>query len=165
MTRSRDDVDDDQAGPGSAANDRTATVRTVHDDPALVDGALAPDNTDSMDTRVLPDDGTVVCEIRRPTTGGLQSTVDDYVVNLAVADRVVARGRAHRTGVTTDNAGPSDPDTPEASDAAETPGVFDANETDEASDACETDEASDACETDEASDARNTTNTRDTHHE
>ncbi len=95
------------SGPGNADGDgdvdsppRTATVRTRHDDPALVRDALAPDNTDSMEARV--DGDAVVCAIERGTTGGLQSTVDDYLVNLGVADRLVDRGRNHRRAVADD---------------------------------------------------------------
>ncbi len=74
---------------------RSATVRTTHDDAELVAAALAPDNTDSMDARVEGD--TIVCSIERPTTGGLRSTTDDYVVNLRVADRIVERARTYRS--------------------------------------------------------------------
>ncbi|MFW5938274.1 MAG: KEOPS complex subunit Pcc1 [Halanaeroarchaeum sp.] len=76
-------------GPPSDERDATTrrvTVRTTHDRPALIADAVAPDNTDEMDTRV--EDGTVVTTIERGTTGGLGSTVDDYVVNLDVASQV-----------------------------------------------------------------------------
>ncbi|MFC7042627.1 KEOPS complex subunit Pcc1 [Halonotius sp. GCM10025705] len=49
--------------------------------------AVGPDNTASMTTRV--ESATVTTEIDRDTTGGLQSTVDDYVVNLGVAEGVL----------------------------------------------------------------------------
>jgi len=65
---------------------RRATLRTDHDRPAVVAAALAPDNTDEMETRVA--DGAVVTTVRRESTSGLQSTVDDYVVNLGVADQI-----------------------------------------------------------------------------
>jgi hypothetical protein len=65
---------------------KRATIRTRHDRPATIAAAVAPDNTPEMDTRV--EDGSVVTTVERPTTGGLQSTVDDYVVNLSVAARV-----------------------------------------------------------------------------
>ncbi|MWV65553.1 KEOPS complex Pcc1-like subunit [Halorubrum sp. JWXQ-INN 858] len=74
--------------------DRVATLRTTHADAPLVAAALAPDDTDSIAARV--DGDTITCTVTRPTTGGLRSTVDDYVVNLRVADRVIARARAHR---------------------------------------------------------------------
>ncbi|WP_227130621.1 KEOPS complex subunit Pcc1 [Halorubellus salinus] len=66
---------------------RTATIETTHDDAALVAAALAPDNTSEMETTV--EDGRVVTCIERETTSGLQSTVDDYVVNVGVAERIV----------------------------------------------------------------------------
>ncbi|WP_323676662.1 KEOPS complex subunit Pcc1 [Halorubellus sp. PRR65] len=66
---------------------RTATIETTHDDAALVAAALAPDNTSEMTTTT--DGDRVVTRIERETTSGLQSTVDDYVVNVDVAERVV----------------------------------------------------------------------------
>ena len=66
---------------------RRACVRTTHDDPETVVAALAPDNTDEMDTRV--DGSTVVTTIERETTGGLTRTADDYVSNLAVARQIL----------------------------------------------------------------------------
>jgi hypothetical protein len=65
---------------------RRARVATRHADAALVAAAVGPDNTDSMETRVEGD--RVVTTIERETTGGLQSSVDDYVVNLTVAAAV-----------------------------------------------------------------------------
>ena len=65
---------------------RRATVRTTHDRPKLVAAALRPDNTAEMSTRV--DGRTVVTTIERDSTGGLRTTVDDYVTNLQVAQRV-----------------------------------------------------------------------------
>ena len=49
--------------------------------------SLVPDNTDEMETSV--DGDAIVTRIERETTGGLAATVDDYVVNLDVATRVV----------------------------------------------------------------------------
>lgn len=80
-------------GTTRAADTRTATVRTTHDDAETVAAALAPDETDSMHTCVEGD--VVACTVERPTTAGVRSTVDDYVVNLRVADRVTARARDH----------------------------------------------------------------------
>ena len=83
---------------------RRATIRTRHGrDGAVVADALEPDNTDEMETRVEADEAdlVVVMEIERSTTGGLQSTVDDYVVNadVASATRDLARAvtRVERT--------------------------------------------------------------------
>jgi hypothetical protein len=65
---------------------RGAEIRTTHSDPATaarIAAALAPDNTAEMDTTVEED--SIVTTIERETTGGLQSTIDDYVVNLSVS--------------------------------------------------------------------------------
>lgn len=74
---------------------RRATIKTRHDDATIVAAALVPDNTPEMQTRVSGND--VVTTIERETTGGLQSTVDDYVVNLSVADRTAEIGSDERT--------------------------------------------------------------------
>jgi len=74
---------------------RTATIRTRHAHPGTVAAAVVPDNTSEMTTGV--EDGAVVTEIERETTSGLRSTVDDYVVNVAVAEAVAGRARAFRT--------------------------------------------------------------------
>jgi len=66
---------------------RRACIRTTHDDPEIVAAALAPDNTDEMETRV--DGSTVVTTIERETTGGLTRTADDYISNLTVAQRIL----------------------------------------------------------------------------
>jgi hypothetical protein len=83
---------------------RRARVRTTHATPeaaTVVAAALAPDNTDSMTTRVDGDE--VLTTIERGRTGGLHSSVDDYVVNLVVADRLAgaddADGRTGRADV------------------------------------------------------------------
>lgn len=68
---------------------RRATIRTESATPKLLADAVRPDNTPEMDTRV--EDDAVVTTIERPSTSGLQSTVDDYVVNLTVATEVVQR--------------------------------------------------------------------------
>jgi tRNA threonylcarbamoyladenosine modification (KEOPS) complex Pcc1 subunit len=78
----------------TAATDggRRATIRTVHDRPAVVAAAIAPDNTEEMSTRLETDAegdaAAVVTTIERETTGGLRTTVDDYVANLTVAQRI-----------------------------------------------------------------------------
>ncbi|WP_418280389.1 KEOPS complex subunit Pcc1 [Halorubrum sp. DTA98] len=94
--------DPDAIGPDAGRFDgktyRTATVRTTHADAELVAAALGPDDTDSMVTRV--DGDAIECTVERETTGGLRSTVDDYVVNLQVADRVIERTRAYRDTTT-----------------------------------------------------------------
>lgn len=74
---------------------RTATIRTEVPDPELVANAVRPDNTPEMDTQVQGD--AVVTRIEREDTGGLQSTVDDYVVNLTVATEVAQHANRHTT--------------------------------------------------------------------
>ncbi|MFW5918007.1 MAG: KEOPS complex subunit Pcc1 [Haloferacaceae archaeon] len=67
--------------------ERRATIRTTHEDEATatrIAAALAPDNTAEMRTTVAGT--TVETTIDRETTGGLAATVDDYVVNLSVAE-------------------------------------------------------------------------------
>jgi len=66
---------------------KRAEIRTELDQAELVAAAVAPDNTSEMTTTVEGD--AVVTRIERETTGGLRSTVDDYVVNLDVATEVV----------------------------------------------------------------------------
>ncbi|WP_135364432.1 KEOPS complex subunit Pcc1 [Halosimplex halophilum] len=68
---------------------RRATITTTHgDDEAAerVAAAVAPDNTAEMATRVEGE--AVVTTVAREGTRGLRSTVDDYVVNCRVADRL-----------------------------------------------------------------------------
>lgn len=65
---------------------RETVLETPVDRPTMIARALRPDHTDDMETTVA--DGTIRTTIRRPTTGSLQSTTDDYVVNLTVATRV-----------------------------------------------------------------------------
>ncbi|WP_426961982.1 KEOPS complex subunit Pcc1 [Haloparvum alkalitolerans] len=99
-----EDASEAAVGEGASADGavtRTATLRTTHADADLVAAALGPDDTASMDARV--DGDAIVCEVGRETTGGLLSTVDDYVVNLTVADRVIERGRAHAGESATSN--------------------------------------------------------------
>ena len=74
---------------------RHATITTAVPDPELVAAAVRPDNTAEMDTRVTED--AVVTRIERDDTGGLQSTVDDYVVNVTVASEVAQHANRHTT--------------------------------------------------------------------
>ena len=69
---------------------RRAEIETSHASPDRAEriaAAVAPDNTAEMTTRVEGE--RVVTTIERDSTSGLQSTVDDYVVNLDVARRTV----------------------------------------------------------------------------
>ena len=99
---------------------RTATVRTEHADAATVAAALGPDETDSMRTRV--NGAVVACAIGRPTTGGLQSTLDDHLVNLRVADRVIERARDHADAAHADaaDADAADTDSLDSTDEPQT---------------------------------------------
>ena len=91
---------------------RQATIRTAHDDARLVARAIRPDNTDEMATTVERDESTetIVTHIERETTSGLQSTVDDYVVNLEVAIEIVSQARTVQRDQPTDTGAVSDPD-------------------------------------------------------
>ncbi|PSP37200.1 hypothetical protein BRC71_09410 [Halobacteriales archaeon QH_7_65_31] len=66
---------------------KRTTVRTTHEHAAAVAAALEPDNTTEMETTV--DGERVKTTIARETTGGLHSSVDDYVRNLIVADETI----------------------------------------------------------------------------
>jgi hypothetical protein len=79
----------------SRPNRRRARLRTTHAAADAVAGALGPDNTDSITMTVEGD--TLVTTIERETNGGLQSTVDDTVVNLTVADAVIDTARRHKS--------------------------------------------------------------------
>ncbi|WP_254862174.1 KEOPS complex subunit Pcc1 [Halovivax gelatinilyticus] len=77
-----------------------AEIRTRHADPETVAASIAPDNTDEMETRVETaptdddrSDRVVLTTIERDSTNGLQSTVDDTIVNLEVADQIVNAAR------------------------------------------------------------------------
>ena len=94
-----------------------ATLRTRHADAETVAAALAPDNTDEISMQVTTDPdadfGTVVTTIDRETTGGLAATVDDVVVNLAVATQVADRCRPDRPAgdsATSSSESPTDAD-------------------------------------------------------
>ncbi len=82
---------DDGPGDGGAA-----------DETKMTDTAGATETTDAADVSATPDaaDAVVVTTIERDSTSGLHSTVDDTLVNLAVADRVatLARGDEGSTG-------------------------------------------------------------------
>jgi hypothetical protein len=85
-------VDERQTDAARDAS-RTARLRTQHADAETVAAALRPDNTDAME--IVVEGNTLVTTISRATTGGLQSTVDDTVVNLTVADAIVDTTRTH----------------------------------------------------------------------
>ena len=77
---------------------RSATIRTESEDAEILAFSVRPDNTPEIDTRVERDadgDETIVTTIERETTGGLRTTIDDYVVNLAVAQEIVQTANRH----------------------------------------------------------------------
>jgi hypothetical protein len=86
--------------------DHSARIRTRHADPETVAAALAPDDTPSMETRAEGD--AVVTEVTRPDTGGLHATVDDYLVNLQVADRLAQSAPERATPDESTRDAPSD---------------------------------------------------------
>lgn len=94
---------------------KRATIRTESSDAELIARAIRPDNTDEMETRVVPSDedartpdagaktvddtesAALVTTIERETTGGLRTNVDDYVVNVDVATQIIRHARSHST--------------------------------------------------------------------
>lgn len=73
-------------GTNPHPSERRVRIESTYDDAttaARIASAIQPDNTPEMRTSV--DGAAVVTEITRSTTGGLQATVDDYVVNLQLA--------------------------------------------------------------------------------
>jgi len=78
---------------------RRVELRTEHGaDATAVARAVRPDNTDRIETAV--EDGTVVTTVERTRTGGLQATVDDYVVNLRTAAQLTDRTNSQTTDTT-----------------------------------------------------------------
>ncbi|MEF8851269.1 MAG: KEOPS complex subunit Pcc1 [Haloarculaceae archaeon] len=92
-------MSDEYAGgdaAGSPEARRRATVTTAHADAATAErvaAALSPDNTAEMATRT--EGSRVVTTIARESTGGLASTLDDYVVNATVAARLTTDDARH----------------------------------------------------------------------
>lgn len=80
---------------------RRARLRTDSIRAEVVAAALAPDNTPEMETTVAGD--AIETTIERETTGGLRTTVDDYVVNLSVAERVAQTAEQHVSDGRTDH--------------------------------------------------------------
>ena len=72
---------------------RAATIRTKSEDAEILASSVRPDNTPEIDTQV--DDNRIITTIERETTGGLRTTIDDYVVNLAVAQEIVQTANRH----------------------------------------------------------------------
>ncbi|MCL9814344.1 KEOPS complex subunit Pcc1 [Natranaeroarchaeum aerophilus] len=79
---------------------KRASIRTTSEYAETIARAIRPDNTDEMETRVenaadVDDTDRVVTIIERETTGGLQTNVDDYVVNVDVATQIVQHADQH----------------------------------------------------------------------
>lgn len=72
---------------------KRARLRTDSAAAGIVAAALEPDNTTEMETTVAGD--TIETTLERDRVGGLRSTVDDYVVNLTVAERIVRIANEH----------------------------------------------------------------------
>lgn len=92
MTGTSEDTTSDHATGDGERPRRRARIETTHGDAetaARIARALAPDNTAEMET--VTRDDAVVTTITRDTTGGLQSNVDDYVVNLRTAAQLLAQ--------------------------------------------------------------------------
>jgi len=60
------------------------TITTVHENARCIAGALAPDNLSSMETRAECD--RVVTTITGTPLRSVIASVDDYLMNLAVAE-------------------------------------------------------------------------------
>jgi hypothetical protein len=60
------------------------TITTLHSDAACVAAALTPDNLRSMETRA--EEGRVVTAITGTQLRSIIASVDDYLMNLAVAE-------------------------------------------------------------------------------
>lgn len=68
----------------------SGTITTAHREPARVAGALSPDNLAAMRTRA--GDGVVVTEIGGTNLRSIIASVDDYLMNLAIAEDVCRCG-------------------------------------------------------------------------
>lgn len=62
------------------------SIRTAHADPACVAGSLAVDNLRGMDTRA--DGDLVVTDLAGTQLRSIIASVDDYLMNLAIAEDV-----------------------------------------------------------------------------
>ena len=66
---------------------KRARIQTKHNDPECIVAAISPDNTAEME--MAAGDESVTTRIERKTTGGLRSNLDDYLVNVIVAERTL----------------------------------------------------------------------------
>ena len=68
----------------------TGTIRTAHARPGCVVGALRPDNLRNMVTGM--EDGMVHTEIGGAPLRSIIASVDDYLMNLAIAEDLCQYG-------------------------------------------------------------------------
>jgi|GEM_PF-2389688 len=123
------------AGDGEEAEPfgpRRAHVESEVRAPETVAAAIAPDDTDQIDTRV--EDGVVVTDIERSTTGGLEATIDDYVVALDVATAVVAHAAPEEGRAATDGGRTGDTEADGGGGACDVHDSDDAHDSDRDSD-------------------------------
>lgn len=71
------------------------TITTVHENAQCIAGALAPDNLRSMETRA--ECGRVVTTITGTQLRSVIASVDDYLMNLAVAEDACSVRRKQET--------------------------------------------------------------------
>ncbi|MDD1672854.1 MAG: hypothetical protein LUP99_00395 [Methanomicrobiales archaeon] len=62
------------------------TLRTEHRNPACIAGSLQPDNLQSMETRA--EYGQVIMELQGDSLRSIIASVDDYLMNLGIAEEV-----------------------------------------------------------------------------
>ena len=79
---------------------KQAIVRTDHSNPERIATSMRPDNTAEMET--MTTDDSVITAISRADVGGLQTSIDDYLVNLQVAEQI-DQGEQTENMTTTDN--------------------------------------------------------------
>ena len=66
------------------------TIRTEHRNPACIADSLQPDNLQSMETRA--EDGQVIMELQGDSLRSIIASVDDYLMNLGIAEDLCTFG-------------------------------------------------------------------------
>ncbi len=74
------------------------TIATVHDSARCVAEALAPDNLRSMDTK--PEGDRVITTITGTQLRSVIASVDDYLMNLAVAEDACSLSQNKENSIT-----------------------------------------------------------------
>jgi len=77
----------------------SGTIRSTHPGADYIAGALSVDNLRSMQTSA--ENGTVICEVRGTKLRSITASVDDYLMNLAIAEEICTyisskEGQVHR---------------------------------------------------------------------